>query len=362
MNPTVSVVIPCFNHGQYVDEAVQSVLAQTWPHVEIIVVDDGSDDPGTIERLRDYREPYTRVLKRPHGGLALARNTGIAAASGQYLCALDADDRLAPEFLHKAVSRLEADPALTFVSCWLETFEQEHWVWKPVACDLPTLLSECTVCTAAVVRLPAARAIGGFDEGMPEQGYEDWDFWISLVERGYVGTILPEILFHYRRTPASMSSKLASAGVHSGLMHYLIQKHAPSYERHMAEVLQKQDEDIGQLLRDTQQLERHLTTWLEPELTRRLEELEFLEAKLRTASAPDANDERESRLAARVSDLEQSLTQERLRISQLSAALQHRGSEIDAFRNSKSWKVTRPLRALYGYYMGLTRRRAGPAA
>jgi GT2 family glycosyltransferase len=235
-DPKVSVVIPCYNLGQYLDEAVDSVRAQSFDDWEIIIVNDGSTDPATNDRLVDYRRPKTRVLTTENRGLPAARNLAIAHASGAYLCALDADDKLEPQYLERAVARLEADPTLGFVSSWLETFGDEQWVWKQDRCDLAALLAECTVCTAAVVRASAVEAVGGYDETMT-LGYEDWDLWISLVERGIRGIIIPEVLFRYRRRAGSMSAICSEGPVHLSLIEYLVRKHRASYQTHLLEVL-----------------------------------------------------------------------------------------------------------------------------
>jgi glycosyltransferase involved in cell wall biosynthesis len=116
--PKVSVIIPCYNLGEYLDEAVGSVLSQTYQGFEILVVDDGSTEPATRALLADYRRPDTRVIHAAYGGLAAARNLGIASAAGEYLCALDADDRLDPTYFEKAVPVLDADPSIGFVSCF----------------------------------------------------------------------------------------------------------------------------------------------------------------------------------------------------------------------------------------------------
>ena len=79
-------------------------------------------------------------------------------------------------------------------------------MWKPERCDRPSLLWEYPVLTAALARAEAAVAAGGYDTAMPVQGDEDWDLWLTLVERGYRGVILPEVLFNYRRRPGSMST------------------------------------------------------------------------------------------------------------------------------------------------------------
>lgn len=109
----VGVVIPCYNHGAYLDDAVNSVLAQTYADCEIVVVDDGSTDPATNARLQCYDKPRTRIISIPNGGLPAARNRGIAALQTEYILTLDADDRFAPTFVEKAIAMLDADSAVT---------------------------------------------------------------------------------------------------------------------------------------------------------------------------------------------------------------------------------------------------------
>ena len=156
--PKVSVIVPCYNLGQYLDEAIESVLSQTCHDVEIVIVDDGSTEPATQALLANCQWPRTRVLTMPHSGLAAARNLGISQSTGEFLCALDADDRLDPSYLAKAVRVLDTDPSVTFVSAWLSTFGDENWEWTPQGCGLPELLWEDTVLTAAVVRRSAVVA------------------------------------------------------------------------------------------------------------------------------------------------------------------------------------------------------------
>src|SRR5438445_7330148 len=143
--PRISVIIPCYNLGHYLGEAVDSVLAQTRQDFEIIVVDDGSTDDETQAIVAAFDRPKTQVIRIARRGLAAARNAGIAAASGDILCALDADDRLEPTFFEKALAVLDADPSVTFASAWLRTFGDESWEWTPSRCDLPALLWEDTV-------------------------------------------------------------------------------------------------------------------------------------------------------------------------------------------------------------------------
>ena len=107
--PTVSVIMPCYNLGQYLDEAVDSVLSQTYQDFEIIIINDGSTDDLTNELLKGYNRPKTSVYHTENQGLPATRNYGIEKATGKYICCLDADDKYHPEFLEKTVRVLDED-------------------------------------------------------------------------------------------------------------------------------------------------------------------------------------------------------------------------------------------------------------
>lgn len=333
--PTVSVIIPCYNLGAYLDEAVESVLTQTYQDFEVVIVNDGSTDPDTNRLLLNYRRPKTRVVQSENRGLSAARNLAIAHSLGRYLCALDADDRLAPNFLDRTLSMLEQDAGLAFASCWLETFGTEQWVWKQDRCDLSTLLGECTVATPSLVRSAVVREVGGYDERM--QGYEDWDLWITLVERGYRGTILPEVLFYYRRRPGSMSETCCHGEAHLKLMQYLISKHEASYRMHLVDVLVSREAVGCDVLRETYAIDREINSQLVPtievrkqELARLHQRLEAIDARKQSATCPSE--------LARVEPPDRE--KEELRV-----ALGHCQAELSMLRNSRSWRLTAPLRS-----------------
>jgi glycosyltransferase involved in cell wall biosynthesis len=335
--PKISVIIPCYNLGHYLDEAVDSVLSQTYRNFEIVVVNDGSTDPATQALLGDYQRPSTRVIQAPHGGLAAARNLGIARTAGEYLCALDADDRLEPSYLSKAVEALDGDPSVTFVSSWLRTFGDEDWEWKPEKCDLPTLLWEDTILTAAVVRRDAVLAAGGYDTAMPVQGDEDWDLWLTLVEQGHRGVILPEVLFNYRRRPDSMSSVCWFGPGHLPLAAYRLAKHEDAYRRHLIDVLLHQDGETSAMLRRNDELERGIASQLEPVLAVRRQELATLRARLASLESRVGGDAVPPAATERIRDLE--------------SALRDRSAEVTALRTSASWRITGPLRRAYAWWL-----------
>ena len=224
---------------------MQSVLDQTYHDFEIVIVDDGSNDPATRHMLASYRRPRTRIVRMANGGLASARNRGFEESSGRYLSFLDADDILEPAFLERAVTELERDPECGFASCWLRAFGLSEFDWTPSSCTFPELLVEDTVCTAALTRREAMMDVGGFDTEMPVAGYEDWDAAISLVEKGHYGTIIPDFLFRYRIRSGSMTSVCTQPKNHSRLFEYLLSKHRSTYEGRSKAVIALLEDRIG---------------------------------------------------------------------------------------------------------------------
>ncbi len=326
----VSVLIPCYNHGAFLDEAVQSVLQQTVKDVELIVVDDGSTDPATRDLLTSYAPPRTKVVHTPNRGLAAARNLALSLARAPVICALDADDRLHPTFFEKALALLDADPALTFVSSWLRMFGDEDRLWVQHRCDLPALLAEDTVHTAALVRRQPVVEVGGWDGGMGVQGYEDWDLWISLLERGGRGHILQEVLFDYRRLGGSMSATCTQGEAHLQLMQYLFNKHAASYRAHLPEVLERRAEDLGAVLRANRALERQLHGCVGEKIPFQILELERLRRRL---DGPPPLPPEAHPSFRRVEELEKALVEAEARVA--------------ALLDSMSWQLTSPLRRAY---------------
>lgn len=200
--PLVSVVIPCFNYGRYVEEALDSVLGQTLQDIEIIIVDGGSSDQGTLEVLHNLERPRTRVLFRDGRHLVGDnRNFGIAEASGRYICCLDADDTLEPTYLEKAVFLLEMYGYDIVSTAIRFTGARSGTVGIAPAPDLRFMVHGNHAHTCAVFRrLLWTRSGGFFDVGVGQEHVaEDWDFWVRLAALGArIRNIADEALFNYR--------------------------------------------------------------------------------------------------------------------------------------------------------------------
>jgi hypothetical protein len=174
------------------------------------------------------------------------------------------------------------------------------------------------------------------------------------VKQGYVGTIVPEVLFYYRRRAGSMSSICCSGEPHQRLTRYLVEKHHDSYDRHLLEVLLRKERETGELLRANRETERHIQTWLMPEVERRREELDGLNRKLRQAESERRLHTDHERLVARVAELEHTIRTEREQLSAVSSELARAFHEVATLRTSTSWKVTAPQRAVYDLLLRLT--------
>jgi len=221
--PKVSVVIPCYNYGEFIDEAVDSVLAQTCGDFEIIIVNDGSTDAYTNRLLESYDRPKTRVIATANSGVAKARNFGIAAAGGQYILPVDPDDRIGSTYLEKAVKILDEHPKLGIVYSQVEFFGARKGKVNFKPYQLENILLGNMICCAAFFRKSDWEKVGGYNPNMIH-GFEDWNFWLSLIEIGVQPCLIPEVLLYYRIKDQSRSTVL--------MQHHRAEMYAQLYENH----------------------------------------------------------------------------------------------------------------------------------
>ena len=229
----VSVIMPCYNDGQYIEEALYSLRAQTYLNWELIVIDDGSDEPETWRVLEQLEEmPYVRLLRTNHVRPAGARNAGIQAARGTYILPLDADDTIEPTYMEKAVKILNENPHVGVVYCKADLFGEQSGPWGLPDYSLRAMLQDNIVFVTSMFRREDWERVGGFNTNM-HAGMEDYDFWLSILELDREVVQIPEVLFHYRIKPKSRTTGFQNSVEQiKDTYHTLYRNHTALYEKH----------------------------------------------------------------------------------------------------------------------------------
>lgn len=224
MNARASIIIPCHNYGKFLAEAIESALNQTLSPHEVIVVDDGSSDHSPAI-AHHYEERGVRVIAQANQGAIATFNTGIRASTGEYFVILSADDRLDTRYLERTIPLLDAHPSAGYVYTAYRMFGAYHRVLDARPFSLSRLLLRPYIIATTLMRRGAFDECGGFSAAM-EGGHEDWDFFVTLAERGWFGVALPEVLFHYRKHSTTSRNALS-------LNHWL-DAHRRVHQRHHA--------------------------------------------------------------------------------------------------------------------------------
>lgn len=197
--PLISIIIPYYNCEKYIAETLASVEAQTYPNIEVILVNDGSSKPSTayIEALIQDKA-YIQYLYQENKGVSSARNTGAKHAKGEFLLFLDADNKIHPDYLQKTAEVLSSNPNCKLVYTKAEFFEAQSGEWElPDYTNFKDLLLGNKIDTLALIRKMDFDRLNGFDEDL--MAYEDWDYWIRLLQDGGEVIRIDEILFSYRK-------------------------------------------------------------------------------------------------------------------------------------------------------------------
>lgn len=232
----VSVVIPCRDHGQFLIEAVASAQRSLTPgSYELLIVDDGSREPRTIEVLAILEAAGFEVLHTTGIGLAAARNLGIRHTRGRYLLPLDADNLLQPGVFDRAPAILDASPKIGVVYSDYQEFGLRSRHRELDELDPGRLLEANYIDACAVIRREAWEQAGGYDTAM--EVWEDWELWIHLFKKGWKFHHLPEIGFDYRVRPGSLVNRWKQEGMQERMMCRIVGKHPVLFWRRTNELL-----------------------------------------------------------------------------------------------------------------------------
>ena len=233
----LSVVVPFYNMGLYIDECVQSVLSSTYTNIELIIINDGSTDALSIGKLSNYASfKNISVINQPNQGLAAARNHGAKIARGQFLAFLDADDKVASAYYEKAVKALNRNKNVFFAGSWVKYFENSHHTWPTFTPQPPYALVHNPVNSSGLVYKKNAFLAGGLNDWNVDYGMEDYESVVNMLHHGLNGLVLPEVLFYYRVRQGSMFRDVTN----EKLMYsnkYITEKHSDFYTKFTTQII-----------------------------------------------------------------------------------------------------------------------------
>lgn len=224
----VSIIIPCYNDAQYIEQAVQSALNQTYHNKEVIVVDDGSNAE-TKAVLKQIEPTITRLITQENQGQSTARNVGINAAKGDFIFVMDSDDFIAPTLCKEAVAVFTFDVSLKIVSCQATLLysDKKTEIYIPKGGDISAFMYQNSALGTSMFKKEDWQRVNGYDETM-RCGFEDWEFFIRLLKSGGTAFVIQKPLYTYRKREASTTSKANK--IRYDLWNYIFTKHRDLYQ------------------------------------------------------------------------------------------------------------------------------------
>jgi glycosyltransferase involved in cell wall biosynthesis len=220
----ITAVVACFNYGEYLKEAVDSLLKQEGGAPNVVVVDDGSTDPATHAALEELPE-QVELVRQANAGVVAARNAGLKRARTPFVLFLDADDRLAPGALVAMRRALDENPSAAFAYGHHRFFGAWDAVMRFPPYDPLRLLDRHLIGLTALTRREVLEDTGGFDPSF--EAFEDWELWVHGLARGHRGVRVDEITLEYRRHGDSKVG--ADRYLYRRMRRRLREKHAALY-------------------------------------------------------------------------------------------------------------------------------------
>ncbi len=242
MSPVISVIIPCYNSGNYLLEAIESVkiVSKIYPY-EIIITDDGSSDQNTINILSKLsKSSEYLILHQENKGPASARNTAVKRSNGEFLIFLDSDNKIKKSYVEKAIEILNNDAEVGVVYANPSFFgvSDEKRFFSAQPFSIYTLLVSNYIDMCSVIRKKVWESVEGFDEERILIGHEDWEFWIRIAQLGWKFFHLNEELYYYRVMPGSLitSTNEGNADIYKKKLKYIYEKHFDLFIKLYAEL------------------------------------------------------------------------------------------------------------------------------
>lgn len=241
-SPTVSICIPHYNLGDYLPAALDSLANQTYPHLDVIVIDDGSTDPHSLSIFDQMTKRFSafRFLRQPNQGIGATRNRGLQQARGEYFIPFDADNVAHPDMVWRFVTAMQCQPQTAALTCYYHAFDTDDnlrngkflYAVRPTGGPYVLAATQNVYGDAcAIFRRSTLLDCGGFstDRGT---SFEDWELFVKMVGRGLRVDVVPEVLFWYRHRENGFSRVTDGYANHQRVLRaFAYATHLPAHER-----------------------------------------------------------------------------------------------------------------------------------
>ena len=239
----ISFLIPCFNSEKTIDETLYSVFNQKYQNWEALIINDGSSDTtGQIAQKWVNKDERFRYYEKKNGGLASARNYGVKKAIGTYLIPLDSDNIIMPFFTLDSVRLIKNNPDIDVIYGDAEFFGDKQGIWEMGSLITSKIILDNYIDAFSIIKKTSLISCGGYDENMPFQGHEDWDLWLSMLERNFVFYYHKKIVYKYRVLSNSMIRSFSNK-MKLENQKYIMAKHSDLYLKEIKK-LRKERNDL----------------------------------------------------------------------------------------------------------------------
>lgn len=224
MSYLVSVITPCYNQGQFLEEAIQSIPYNRVDYeIEHIIINDGSTDQVSLDKFEELEKRGIHIIHQENKGLAATRNIAIAEAKGKYIIPLDADNKLTELYFTQAIELLESDSSIDVVYSDFQVFGDDQNMNKTGMFDIYRMCLNNRIDACAVFCKSTFEKVGGYDLNMT-LGCEDWDLWLNFYFNGAKFHYLSEPGFYYRVTGGSMLRNITQPNM-TAIRSYIFKKY-----------------------------------------------------------------------------------------------------------------------------------------
>ncbi len=226
----VSVIVPVYNCSEYLSDCISSLTNQTYKNIDVVFVDDESTD-NSVEIINTAiaNDPRFRIIKQENHGPSFARNRAIEQAKGDFILPLDADDKICDNYIESCLKTFSLIPEVKLVYGKAEYFGEKSGIWELPEYSYHRILKENIIFCTAMYRKVEALKVGMYDEQLIN-GYEDWEFWLNLLNPDDLVCRIDDAIFYYRIKKQSRNINILNDKVKSNhALNYIITKHLGKY-------------------------------------------------------------------------------------------------------------------------------------